>query len=1172
MQLVAHGKLALATLTSLEIKARGTLDSNERSFSVLAVSASPNSSDTSISGSWDTGEETWNTLLSPIKSAERRFPSQPTVPYMMSMSYDGSCVVCASRHQFVISKIKDTPPSEYEQIGQGSGCEEPSEFITACLCISLYVPSKSGNNTMSIVVAIGYSSGYLRFFDEKGVLIISQQLHNSRVQSIRARTVVSFDIQESDEILVSYKDKHAISIDGTSLWMAARFGQLSTEDAPALSYKKWIFQSQEQVVDIISCGPLSRSVFSPPQFNKLTGEYAPVNYTARYIAVGKPMVALYATTETSRSLFAGIVPSRVTSAVTSAVFSFAKTLWNSPNQPSSVANQSKEPSLTTTPGVVVPAVIVLSDSNRHILSITQAPSSVTTPRSSLAVMSDSLGRVLVLDTDEGEIIRIFKGVRDAQTAWIQVSDQSGRIDRPVLLVLAIYSSRGVLELYLMRFGQRICIANVGTGIRLVQTTSSILGGMYWRLNNPTQIGALASCYLVSSNGEMRKIVLNYDSIINSNYKAGDTTSIAELVSEYENLAESTSRTALLSKIKDMVVNLSSAPLKFVAMDSFSNAVPVETYFEILEHLAKLLEVENQSLTDVLQNSLTRSKIHQQSQDVTNRIETTLRLHILKAYQAIQEIHMFHTTKPVSDTEISNFIQDEFCKLQFILSEKTDYAKLLASATSSIGFRTFQSAFVLNKRWVPSINEQHAAPLKLNGDLTPDIVRGVAKFLLNPILSNRCAITSMMSRLLIGRVDWMTLIVSQLQIPCVSTTSVNIPMLQSYANLIQSIVQIHGTVHLQAVELLTNFAMSTKSYALALFVCLCLHFLLDKHNDRPELQNLIASKNNLKRILVSFEQFFSGSFEYQLPCAAKDFEKTEKTSLAYLVALSQLKKIKTTPATIKETISIVREYMASSGLFETDLGLIYISFYYADQWIETSETDALSRAVCFAQSVSSSILQQGLLLALFNHCFSTKLRNIIDMIEKARRVPKDVMCERLCGMPAAKVSCFLEICIQLLEALDIPGEAATLEDIEKCICQLVFKDSVLTSNAQREFLNGACGMMMLSLGDKDQQSGAQEICRRSLARHILMSSILRTIFIYDLKSIRPLKLFEPKVLFCDTLVASCQLISTQSIEGLGLADAKISAERVSFVAKVAEVDIHSAKVVAGAFGIQSDHIG
>ena len=36
-------------------------------------------------------------------------------------------------------------------------------------------------------------------------------------------------------------------------------------------------------------------------------------------------------------------------------------------------------------------------------------------------------------------------------------------------------------------------------------------------------------------------------------------------------------------------------------------------------------------------------------------------------------------------------------------------------------------------------------------------------------------------------------------------------------------------------------------------------------------------------------------------------------------------------------------MASSGLFETDLGLIYISFYYADQWIETSET---GRVVCF----------------------------------------------------------------------------------------------------------------------------------------------------------------------------------------------------------------------------------
>ncbi|KAH6568171.1 hypothetical protein BASA62_005638 [Batrachochytrium salamandrivorans] len=817
MELANYGRLALSTLAGLEARSKSSLETKEGSSPAPSFSASPNSSDTSVSGSWDTGEETWNAIMNANRGAGRRPPVQPMVPYIPSISYDGSCVVCVARYNFVIFELrKDSLAVEYEQTGQARLLRHVSAF-------PLYIPSKSGKSYISMAIAIGYSSGFLRVFDKNGNSIISQQLHTSSVQSIKIRTIVSFETHETDEILICYSDKHAISIDGTSFWMAARSGQMTDDGVDrnraivqSLAYKKWSFQSQEQIVDMISCGSAPNSTFSPPQFNSLTGEYSPVNYTASYVGVGRPMVGLYATTAISRSLLSGLVSSKVTTAVTSAVFSFAKTLWNAPGQLPLSNSHSEEPPISKIPATVVPAVLVLNDPSRQVQYITQEPTSITSPRPTLAVMSDSLSRVLVLDTDEGEIIRMFKGIRDAQTAWIQIADPDISQRNPVLLILAIYSPRGVLELHLMRYGQRICIANVGVGMRLVQSNSGVLGGMYWRLNDPKRYGFISS--------------------------AGELNSILKLVDSFKASAEDDTRMPILDKILNLVNHLQSTSQRLVALGAFPDDIPVDTHMDILRRISIELGMENRSFKDILCTYLEQSKLHQQSQDSTSRIETATRLHILEIYKTVQDIPLNLSSN-------------------------------------------YQKAFTINKRWTLGNTGNSISPLKLADDVDSDALWEVAQFTLDACLSGHMAFPELMKKFLLGSVDWMTLIISQLKkLSGMPVTSVNLTKLQALASMIEDVVQPANTLNLRAVDILLGAALSTKEHILAIYVHTTLEFLLRKSHSKSDLQDILLSIKNLQNALANFRALSVGDMELRLPCTPADLHKTEKTSMGYLIAL------------------------------------------------------------------------------------------------------------------------------------------------------------------------------------------------------------------------------------------------------------------------------------------------
>lgn len=180
-------------------------------------------------------------------------------------------------------------------------------------------------------------------------------------------------------------------------------------------------------------------------------------------------------------------------------FSSFKTLWSNQNQQPTTIVETSAP-------VEIPALITIPDPPRSITSIQTSPPSLMSGQSTLAALPDSLGRVCVLDLREGEIIRVFKGIRDSQCGWISAWERvetDNDVQQRLSLVLAIYVPRGVLELYHMRHGKRLGAFQVGGGIRLIESCHGILGSAF----APVKTMPASRCFTLNSKGEIAEIKL-----------------------------------------------------------------------------------------------------------------------------------------------------------------------------------------------------------------------------------------------------------------------------------------------------------------------------------------------------------------------------------------------------------------------------------------------------------------------------------------------------------------------------------------------------------------------------------------------------------------------------------------------------------------------------------------
>ena len=223
------------------------------------------------------------------------------------------------------------------------------------------------------------------------------------------------------------------------------------------------------------------------------------------VAGVEPMLAFYSPaaepfTLASAVSVAGQLGTMVASAVTSKVFGFAKSWFGgraagkdggssqSATQSAAAAAQSKKqkriaPAPLPMPIIDLPLNRALRDATRALTRISLDPIS-----GHYACCADSLGRVLLVESQSMLAVRMWKGYREARTAWIvqpnsppppqqqQQPHEPSHRPSPLSLYLLLYAPRrGLLELWAVPQGRRSAFNNAATqSERCLQLTHSTL--------------------------------------------------------------------------------------------------------------------------------------------------------------------------------------------------------------------------------------------------------------------------------------------------------------------------------------------------------------------------------------------------------------------------------------------------------------------------------------------------------------------------------------------------------------------------------------------------------------------------------------------------------------------------------------------------------------------------
>uniref|UniRef100_A0A8C5PP24 RAB3 GTPase activating non-catalytic protein subunit 2 n=1 Tax=Leptobrachium leishanense TaxID=445787 RepID=A0A8C5PP24_9ANUR len=415
---------------------------------------------------------------------------------------------------------------QYEVVWSGSLNAEDRYYVS----LHQQKTSSTGRPDWTCIV-VGFTSGYVRFYTESGVLLLAQLLNEDSILQLKCRT---YEIprhpgvtEQHEELSILYPSA-VVTIDGFSLFQslracrnqvarAAASGQENVQPPP-LAYKKWGLQDVDSIVDHTSVGVMALSPFDQMKTASVLGGFnASIKGSpptmSQYITVGSnPFTGFFFALEGSTQPLLSHVALAVASKLTSALFSAASGWLGWKSKHEEEPHQRQKPKVE--PATPLAVRFGLPDSRRHGESITLSPCNT------LAAVTDDFGRVILLDVTRGVAVRMWKGYRDAQIGWMQtVEDPNereserahtspfGNTHGPsrVAQFLVIYAPRrGILEVWSTQQGPRVGAFNVGKHCRLLYPGYKIMG-----LNNVTSQGwqpqTFQLCLIDPVSGNVRTI-------------------------------------------------------------------------------------------------------------------------------------------------------------------------------------------------------------------------------------------------------------------------------------------------------------------------------------------------------------------------------------------------------------------------------------------------------------------------------------------------------------------------------------------------------------------------------------------------------------------------------------------------------------------------------------------
>uniref|UniRef100_A0A3P8UDZ6 RAB3 GTPase activating protein subunit 2 (non-catalytic) n=1 Tax=Cynoglossus semilaevis TaxID=244447 RepID=A0A3P8UDZ6_CYNSE len=603
--------------------------------------------------SWDTSdwESAWESGDHKEEEQEQRPVSTPTVgtgPWLqdctVSLSPCSDLLVVAREHRAVFLSAKwRTDDSGREEMTlavswSGTLSSEEGECVSSCVCIPLASQKRSSTGRPDwTCVVVGFTSGYVRFYTENGVLLLSQLLHEDPVLRLKCRTYEvprHPGVTEQHEELTILYPAALVTIDGFSLFQSLRAcrNQVARAAAvgsdviqpPPLAYKKWGLQDMDSIVDHSSVGIMTLCVFDQMKnASVLGGFHASVKGSppamSQYVTVGGgPYTGFYYAVEGSSQPLLSHVALAVASKLTSALFSANK------HEEESVQKHKPKVEAATPLGIR----FGLPDSRRHGESICLSPCNT------LAGVTDDFGRVTLLDLSRGVAVRMWKGYRDAQLGWLQISEERGDRDfspsaslpRRHALFLVIYAPRrGILEVWAMQQGPRVGAFTVGKHCRLLYAGYRLMG-----VNSVTsqgwQLHTQQVCLLDPGSGALRTVNIPFHLALSD--KKSERAKDMHLLKKLSVLLKSRDLEpdVLGTEVKSALLEIKHPAMKKQALESLlsNRNAPVSCLSDITRSLYDTLKQQDpdQVDTELLQLCCSQTKLLQLYTDVQQLQSTT----------------------------------------------------------------------------------------------------------------------------------------------------------------------------------------------------------------------------------------------------------------------------------------------------------------------------------------------------------------------------------------------------------------------------------------------------------------------------------------------------------------------------------------------------------------------
>ncbi|KAF1321139.1 Ras-related protein rab1bv, partial [Globisporangium splendens] len=306
-----------------------------------------------------------------------------------------------------------------------------------------------------------YTSGVIRIFNHAGKLVF-EQVHKQFAGAFHVDTkfhtvaITKLDVSrnpatavgsrrmdaavqnrsrdEDGELWILYEDATVAIIQLSELFAKIT----SVVFAQASKFRKYHLRDQSDIVSAVPCGSVRPTIFqSHPRIGVCT-----------IISAGSsPFLSFYhAGNDQNSIIHLAHIASAMASRAAGAVWSFAKSWgWSSASEEQPPVDSGAVDDAAEHVAAPLGSIRSIAEDQRR-----RSRCLALSPTGRLAAVTDTLGRVLLIDTLRMIVIRMWKGYRNAQCGWMQGNEGS---DRPQGLYLVIYSAqRGIVEVWRARYG------------------------------------------------------------------------------------------------------------------------------------------------------------------------------------------------------------------------------------------------------------------------------------------------------------------------------------------------------------------------------------------------------------------------------------------------------------------------------------------------------------------------------------------------------------------------------------------------------------------------------------------------------------------------------------------------------------------------------------------------